>query len=45
MDQIKAFFADYKESILAIVETIANFIKALIGKELEGEDFAGIINA
>lgn len=32
-----------KEAIMSILEKIADFVKAILGKELEGEDFAGIL--
>ena len=41
---MKEFFETYKAEILAIFDEIIKFVKKLIGKELEGEDFADIIN-
>lgn len=32
-----------KEAIMSILEKIADFVKAILGKELEGEDFADIL--
>jgi uncharacterized membrane-anchored protein YhcB (DUF1043 family) len=43
MEKIKAFFEDYKESIMKIFETIAEFVKSILGKEFEGEAFGDIL--
>ncbi len=32
-----------KDAIMAVLEEIIAFVKAILGKELEGEDFAGIL--
>lgn len=43
MDKIKAFFADHKDYIMAIVDEIIKFVKGIFEREFKDEDFAEIL--
>lgn len=37
------FFKKFEAELTAIIDTIVNFVKKLLAKELEGEDFADLL--